>query len=199
MLKSIGLMKRQCGSVKRYDVRTIGSHNIHETRLKPQYRAFELLYQNAFPEMERRTLPQQLKLFENQPSYFCDQYYVDDQFIGFIAFWKMGSFVFIEHMAVSDELRSQGHGSNMLAELHQRMMLPIILEVEKPEEGDGAKRRIHFYIKNGFVENDQEYVQPAYDEDKSPVSMLLLSTIQLTVAQFDQFVSEIHEKVYGVK
>lgn len=104
---------------------------------------------------------------------------VDGRLCGFITYWDFGDFGYVEHLAVAPEMRSEGLGSLLLADLLD-VQPRLILELERPEDNPSDKarrRRIIFYKRHDFrVHPDVEYRQPPYAPGKSSVPMWLATS-----------------------
>ena len=74
---------------------------------------FWRIYTTSFPLFERRLIKQQTAIF-NKSRYQLDVYSVDNHFVGFISHWIAKEFTFIEHLAISPQLRSKGFGNAVL-------------------------------------------------------------------------------------
>ena len=123
------------------------------------------LYEDAFPYAERRDKSETLRVLQKDQYRFC-VLTEEDRFIGIMLFWVIGKTLFLEHFAIRRDLRGKGYGSAALA-LLKEMDLPIILEMEPPEE-DYQIKRYDFYKRNGFVMTPHHHVQAKYhigDED----------------------------------
>lgn len=162
------------------------------------FRDFENLYLSAFPPDERREISDQRYLIENRENYFCEAAYDGDAFIGFICWWRLSDFFFIEHMAVSTNIRGLGLGGAMMNEFMSRAAMPVILEVEADVASVDSLRRIDFYKKLGFVLNKIDYLQPAYSKDKKPVRMHIMSYPDaITASNFEKIREDIYRTVYN--
>lgn len=118
--------------------------------------------------------------------------------IGFIGAWELEDLFFIEYFAVDPTLRGRGIGSQMLRELTDRHGR-LCLEVEPPETGDMAKRRIGFYLRNGFCLNAYHYIQPAYSAEKKPLRMLMMTSPAAVCAEtFREYRALLYKNVYGI-
>lgn len=96
---------------------------------------------------------------------------------GFLTAWDLGSLLYIEHFAISPALRGAGMGSAALDWIKAEAGKPVVVEVERPEAGEDARRRISFYRRSGFTPlAGYDYVQPPYSEGLPPVPLLLMST-----------------------
>lgn len=143
------------------------------------------LYADAFPPEERRPL-------EHFPP--ADEafrfYAVGDA--GLLTAWEFAGFTYIEHFAVFPHMRGRGIGSQALALLSG----PVILEVEPPELGHEARRRIAFYERNGFRLLPVGYVQPPYAPQLPAVPLRLMA--RGDIGDVKAAISLIHRRVYGV-
>ncbi len=162
------------------------------------------LYKSAFPEEERRPVEKWLSLVGTTRFSLLELRQPDaggtSSFIGLLTIWNFSSFVYVEHFAVSPELRGMGWGAVAIAVLKKRYgTLPIVLEVEPPESHT-AKRRVRFYERQGFVLSIQPYLQPPYVPNGRWLPLCLMSTASAWVEQrFSAVKSVIYEQVYGFK
>lgn len=154
------------------------------------------LMQASFPEEEFRDYEGQKKLLDNPKYSIIARFSSDDELIGFISFWSLDGFNFIEHFAVNPSQRGQGTGSKMLKEFIKDSGKPIILEVEIPEN-EMAERRIGFYERNGFLLNTFDYYQKPLRPQFSEVKLYLMSyPKKLSNKEFEQVKNEIYNNVY---
>ncbi|MBK5072612.1 GNAT family N-acetyltransferase [Budviciaceae bacterium CWB-B4] len=121
---------------------------------------FERLYRISFPEFEQRTFEHQAKglMAEN---YFLHCYEENSLFVGFVAYWEFADYLYIEHYAISDQVRGQGYGTRLLGELIASTDKTVILEID-PVVDEISQKRLRFYRALGFVENDYSHVHPPY-------------------------------------
>lgn len=129
----------------------------------------------SFPETERRGFSEHFA--ELKKSSFRSAVISENGEVhGFINFRVLSRLIFIEHFAVAREFRGKGLGSSALRELLANAeKLPIILEVEPAETSETARRRIEFYKRLGFYENNGEYYQPPFGKDGKALPLILLS------------------------
>lgn len=154
------------------------------------------IYEYSFPADERRNLEQQSELLKNK-KYRFQAIYDNSDLIGFIAIWNFSQFNFIEHFAVKEELRNKGLGRKLIEEYKKRSDKFLVLETERPEAGDMAKRRISFWGRNKFILNIYDYIQPSYGLGKSPVPLFLMTYPKhIDIKLFRIFRDLIHKKVY---
>ena len=110
----------------------------------------------------------------------------------------MKTLTFIEHFAISPSMRCKGLGSKMLKEFISSQDLPIILEVELPEDEISLKR-IKFYEKNRFKLNTYKYFQMPLRKSFLPKEMYLMSYPKsIAPEMFKEFQSAIYKTVYLV-
>ncbi len=132
------------------------------------------VYEASFPQDERRPFNECIGLLST-PHYGMEAVFLDDAPAGFIAFWRLREYVFIEHFAMSAGVRGRGAGSAALREFMRRHAGPVVLEVELPESGENARRRIAFYERLGFSLCDAEHVQPPYTPQGRSVPLRFMS------------------------
>lgn len=153
------------------------------------------LYEQAFPHEERRNLPAQ-QLLLNNGALRLALLESDGGYAGFVFYWQLTDFVFIEHFAISPELRGSGIGSSVIR-LMEQAYPRIVLEVEPPHSEDAA-RRIKFYEGLGFKAYAHPYLQPSYHAGGSPLKMLLMQKgMSPEEHTFTKINSEIYLEVYG--
>lgn len=159
------------------------------------------VYYNSFPPEERRAWEniENLLAFDGSP-YHIDAVFCDEQFIGFISWWAFADFDYVEHFAVDSSMRGHGIGTKVISHFVKDRAKPVVLEVELPENGEMAQRRIAFYLRNGFVVHDKfEYIQPSYGEGLPPVPMMLMTSGASASVDLKYISQQLHEVVYGVK
>lgn len=142
----------------------------------PESTAAQLLslMHEAFPPSERRSDEEFLRLFHHpNVQILCSQ--EQERLNGFLLFWVLDGFVFAENFAVRPTSRGLGLGTEMLRALRGRFGLPVILEVEPPED-ELTRRRVAFYERNGYHLNDCEYYLPCLsDEIQRSVQLNIMS------------------------
>lgn len=154
------------------------------------------LYMEAFPPEERRDeagLKQQLTWSACQVKAIEKE----GQFAGLCIFWEFDDFLFVEHLATEPSLRGQGIGEGVMDLLRNQGAKPVLLEVEPPEN-ETSRRRIGFYMRNGFFLLDKEYWQPSYDFIRPDLPLNLMCTQKDPgELRLDQWIGIVKEKVYG--
>lgn len=116
------------------------------------------IYETSFPIFEQRTLQHQ-KTAMRSPDFHFVAYHEDDTLVGFIGYWEIGDYLYIEHYAINPALRSGGYGSKILRALMESTDKTIILEIDEVKD-EISTRRLHFYQRLGFVMNP--YVHPLH-------------------------------------
>ncbi len=154
---------------------------------------------DSFPLDEYRPFKEQKNLLAND-SY--NIYVLTDEskqkVKAFIAVWLFNEFAFIEHFAVDAKHRSGGIGSQILQEVVHLLKCTILLEVEHPKN-DMSKKRIEFYMRNGFFLNEYPYVQPAISMGRKEIPLLIMSYgKEITLGEFENYKSVIYKNVYRV-
>lgn len=147
------------------------------------------IYDRSFPYCEKRSRAQLLDALRD-PLYRPWLCFEQERVVGIALCWRMPEALYLEHLAVDPDRRGGRIGSRIL-DLLDREGLPIVLEIEPPEDGPTRRRR-DFYLRNGFTENPQHYVHPSFCRPFTPHRLVLLSRpAPLTdsgVAEFEAFV-----------
>ncbi|MBW8687938.1 GNAT family N-acetyltransferase [Chitinophaga rhizophila] len=153
------------------------------------------LYEEAFPAEERRMLPAQQMLLNNG-ALRLSLLEKEGMYAGFVFYWELTDFIFIEHFAISPEQRGSGIGSAVM-QLLEKTYPKIVLEVEPPHSID-ARRRIRFYEGLGFTVYKSSYLQPSYQAGGAPLPMLLMQKgMPPEEHTFTKISNEIYMEVYG--
>ena len=155
------------------------------------------IIEQSFPEDERRPLEEQQALF-SEPRYSV---YVlgEEKIKAFIACWEFEDFIFIEHFAVDKNFRNLGIGSLILNKFLSMQEKRVCLEVEPPET-EIAKRRIDFYIRNGFFLNEYDYFQPPISKGKKAIPLMVMTSGEgISKEEFGHIRDVLYEEVYKYK
>ncbi|MET3113717.1 ribosomal protein S18 acetylase RimI-like enzyme [Pedobacter sp. CG_S7] len=160
--------------------------------IKPVHSFIKDLYESTFPIQERREWTSLLSLL-NHPAMQLDLICEEELPIGFIIWWKINDWLFIEHFAISPHIRGGGYGSTVMCYYMEKANGKIFLEVEPPFTID-AERRIAFYEKLGLSLLDVSYQQPSYVEKDVYYPMLLMGTTGKK--DFTALVAALKEQVY---
>lgn len=168
---------------------------LRETGTK-EYERMVRLYTEAFPADERRD-SEDLERRIERGDIALHLIMHDGQQAGFITTWNLGEVTYVEHFATEPWARGRGIGRGALEIMKTQSEKPLLLEVEPPETGDMATRRIGFYRRCGFDVVSTDYVQPPYGPGKNAVALYLMATTANPDLQ--HIVRELHKRVYGVK
>ena len=155
------------------------------------------LYILTFPAAERRSWAG-LEFELDYEKRFCAHALVqNDKFVGLFNYWTFERFYYIEHVAIVPAMRGQHIGTEAMKIFMSQTKLPIILEVELPNN-PAAIRRIHFYEKLGFSLISHNYAQPPYDEEDEQLIPMQLMCNDSTFAetQFETIKDILYDKVY---
>lgn len=131
------------------------------------------LYENSFPYKECRSLEDHLRALED-PHFRANGIWCGEHLAGILYHWLWRDGIrYIEHLAISPELRGQNMGSQTLAAFCAATK-GTILEIDPPVD-EISVRRLHFYQRLGFIENPQEYLHPSFREPFETHKLVLMS------------------------
>lgn len=134
------------------------------------------LYTDAFPIEERRPWDALIDKLSDSGSHFhIMAIYSRGHLSGFISWWEMNDFRYIEHFAVDTRLRGSGIGAKAITRFVTQGS-PVILEVEPADTGLMAARRINFYKRCGFTPHPGfPYIQPPYAPGLPSMPLMLMT------------------------
>lgn len=132
------------------------------------------VYQAVFPAEEKRRHADQLQIFSHPAYRLCACVDAAKEMVGFISWWEHPQFTFAEHLAISPQQQGTGLGSRIFREWISSATQPVILEIEPPVD-ESTTRRLRFYQKLGFVQNDHPHLQPPYHPGHAPLPLQILS------------------------
>lgn len=158
---------------------------------------FDAIYdamERAFVLEERRDREPARALLDNglYTVYHVEE---DGERVGFVAIWTLGEWSFIEHFVIYEPYRNRGLGAKALLEM-KALFSRIVLEVERPVT-ELAARRIAFYLRCGFTQNDYPYRQPSYRGAGGEVEMYLM-TYPSAPDDCRAVAKMLYDRVYGV-
>lgn len=115
------------------------------------------LFKSAFPSNERPPVSMFLKSSLMEGSDLL-AFYEENTFIGFTQLTYHNDVIYIYFLAVSDQQRNKGYGSQILKEVfalypHYRFILCYEEIDDSYPDNEMRKRRRDFYYRNGFKEN----------------------------------------------
>ena len=181
------------------------------------------IYQEAFPNVERRTKEGQRAILEN-PRYRLrviqegndkgDEGRESDgsggegkkelgQIIAFLGYWELDSCIFLEHLATTAPCRGKGYGRQLIQECldeGKEKEKPLFLEIEPvTAENPITGRRESFYHRCGFATNHFFYQQMPLKEGDRPILLWIMSWPEaVSEERFLPFKKEIYQEVYGL-
>lgn len=153
------------------------------------------LYEEAFPYEERRDWPVVLSLMETGKLRLL-HLTKDGQFAGFVFYWPLPDFTFIEYFAVHAAARGGGIGTYIMEEL-EKMFGRLVLEVEPPLT-EQARRRIVFYERLGYKMFDEPYFQPPHHEGYPQLELRLMQKGSTHGETFQTIKNQIYHYVYNL-
>ncbi|AIQ50724.1 GNAT family N-acetyltransferase [Paenibacillus sp. FSL R7-0331] len=165
--------------------------------MKPaQFDEIFSIMEDSFPESEFRTYSGQKALLDN-PHYRISTRQDDGgRIIAFLAAWEFPELRFVEHIAVSPDIRGGGTGKLLMNSYLARSDTPVLLEVEPPD-GELERRRIGFYERLGFHLNPFDYVQPPLRPGQQDLPLRIMTYPHpLQAAEFQQYREILYSKVY---
>ena len=155
------------------------------------------LYKEAFPLNERRLFVAQERLMSDSKYHF-DILIDNNQLIGFLLWWDLEWFRYIDHFATSKQLRNKGYGKLILEKFIKNNDKPILLEVELPAS-ELNKRRIKFYERIGFKLNKHYYELPDFEGNQQPLELKLMTYPNLiSKKDVEQFVKNCHPIIFDI-
>lgn len=162
---------------------------------------FDQMYhvmKEAFPLIEYRTYEGQKKLLDNPHYRLLTQKNEQGEVIAFLAGWEFKDFRFVEHIAVSPSIRGGGRGKQLMEQFMRESPLPVILEVEPPED-ELTERRVGFYERLGFKLGNYKYVQPPLRIGQPDLPLCIMSYPELlTKSEFISARKQLYREVYNV-
>lgn len=154
------------------------------------------LYRSSFPKTERRNLGAFEYILNYEKRFDVDALMLNDEFVGFFTYWTFDRFIYVEHFAVDPDVRGQNIGSQTIKTFLAKVELPVVLEVELPEDAQSI-RRISFYERLGFKVLSHSYAQPYYDGSGKLLSMLVMSNeYHFADKRFNQIKKTLYQYVY---
>lgn len=157
----------------------------------------ESLLESAFPIDERRDRDCQRSYTDQNINFMANIISDDGNPIGLINYWDLGAVYYIEHFAIQSLFRNRGFGEGTIEQIKRELSdKPIILEVEI-SIGDIEKRRVNFYKRNGFKQNNIEYKQPPYREGGCCINMNIMSYNWNSELNVSEVINELYSQVYN--
>lgn len=155
------------------------------------------IYEDSFPEVERRTEEGQRKVMEH-PCYRLRVIEEQGVILAFVGYWDLPSCVFVEHLATTEASRGRGHGKMLMQECIESTDKPVFLEIEPVTDADPmTARRAGFYERLGFYVNRFFYEQMPLKRGDSPIQLWIMSHgAPVAEEEFLSYKKEIYSTVY---
>lgn len=151
------------------------------------------LYEESFPEEERRPKAQLLKLIENKNEMYFTAVFWEGELCGLFVYWDFLDFFYVEHLAVFPSMRNKKIGAKVLAFIATNLGGVRLLEVEPPTN-EMATRRIEYYRRNGYEVLEKEYIQPSYSRNEDACNLWIMGNTN--PGQLPAFIERIKKEVY---
>ena len=118
------------------------------------------LYFQAFPENERR--PFEDMITDTSSHIEVLAFYDGSVFCGFACLLNTQKISHIIYLAIDENLRSNGYGSQVLTLLHEykhgsRVIVDIERQNKISENNEQRLKRKQFYLRNGYSESNVKY------------------------------------------
>ena len=139
----------------------------------PEFQQLWMIYNISFPEDERRSFFEHERLLDDPRFHFgaiCDEGVP----VGLVSYWELHDMLFVEHLAIAPEHRSEGYGGRALEHLQYYADRMIVLDVEPEDDSPDAARRVRFYEHHGFRYCRRSVELPTYWFAKPVVSNLMV-------------------------
>ncbi|MDR3651634.1 MAG: GNAT family N-acetyltransferase [Paludibacter sp.] len=154
------------------------------------------LYAIAFAPAERRSWAGLEYELNYEKRFFSQALIQNEKFVGFLNYWTFDRFYYIEHLAVISSMRGKKIGSEAIEILKSQTKLPIVFEVEMPNDPTSILR-IQFYEKLGFTVLSHNYAQPPYEGDGFFIPMQLMTNdVHFATTHFELIKETLYNKVY---
>lgn len=132
----------------------------HITEQSKELVQIEKLYQNAFPDNERKPLASLIQ--DTSGSSEVISFFDEGLFCGFACLLTQQDITHIIYFAIEDKIRGKGYGSAALTAVSEmRPVNRIIVDIESVNKhalnNDQRRKRKTFYLRNGYTESGVEY------------------------------------------
>ncbi|GAA0068169.1 MAG: GNAT family N-acetyltransferase [Clostridium perfringens] len=143
------------------------------------------IYETSFPIFEQRTIKNQIEVLEDK-DYHSTIICENNSLIGLLFYWKYGKYTYIEHLAISPNLRGKNYGSKILKTFCEDNKYTI-LEIDNPIDEISIKR-LKFYSKIGFKLQNFEHIHPPYRNGYEGHNLKIMSfNRDLSKEEYDEF------------
>ncbi len=156
----------------------------------------EKLYEEAFPEAERRDISQWKEMIVSCPRMHLNAVEEGGQLAGLLVYWDFGDFYYVEHLAVYARMRNRKIGQQVLAYIGENLSGVCLLEVEPPLT-DLSVRRINYYRRNGYEVLDKTYMQPSYRPSGEELPLWIMGNdAGIEREKLQKYIDTIKQNVY---
>lgn len=158
------------------------------------------IYEEAFPEIERRTKEKQRDL-QTHPLYRLLAIEEEGEIQAFLGYWILPDCIFFEHLATAKKSRGKGYGKELIKKGLEAVDQPVFLEIEPvTKENPITIKRAEFYKSLGFVVNRFPYLQMPLKHGDRPIPLWIVSYKQpINEETFMPYKKQIYENVYEIK
>lgn len=139
----------------------------------PEFQRLWMIYVISFPEDERRSRFEHEQLLDD-PRFHFGAICGEGLLVGLVSYWELHDMLFVEHLAIAPEHRSEGYGGRALEHLQYYADRMIVLDVEPEDESPDAARRVRFYERHGFRYCRRSVELPTYWFAKPLVSHFMV-------------------------
>jgi possible acetyltransferase protein len=151
------------------------------------------LYEEAFPECERRDIRQLKRLILEKPEMHFNAIECGDVLAGLFIYWDLRDFYYLEHLAVFSQMRNLKVGQQVLDYIAEHLNGLRLLEVE-PTNDEMTTRRVNYYRRNGYEVLDKTFIQPSYRDDSEAGNLWVMGNHPTDRLQ--EFIERIKNMIY---
>ncbi len=152
------------------------------------------IYIEAFPPEERRAEEQLKRLIEKNNIMHFNAIFFEGKIAGLFVYWDFSDFFFLEHLAVSTDMRNYKIGQQVLDWIAQHLNGLRLMEVEPTDSNEFASRRIAYYERNGYKIFDKSYKQPSYSDSNLSHPLWIMGNRETPV--LSDYLNKIITEVY---
>jgi ribosomal protein S18 acetylase RimI-like enzyme len=152
------------------------------------------IYAEAFPPSERRSEKQLKRLIKENDSMYFNLVLFEGKIAGLFVYWNLADFFFLEHLAISPDMRNHKIGQQVLDWIADNLNGIRLMEVEPSGSSEFASRRIAYYERNGYKILNKNYQQPSYSNKNISYPMRIMGNQE--VAELNSYIDKIIIKVY---
>ncbi len=158
-----------------------------------QLRALISLYEESFPQEERRLPSQLVYLIAHKTEMYFNAIHHEGELCGLFVYWDFKDFYYLEHLAVFPSMRNKKIGAKLLEYISVHLPGIHLLEVEPPTD-EMAIRRIGYYRRNGYEVLEKNYLQPSYTKSGDAFPLWIMGN--RSSDSLSDFIHLIQQEVY---